>query len=725
MSREYRDIQKRATDGSTFLVGVGKADITGPVAEVPLVGMGNSSQIGTGLRQRIFARTFIFADPANATNTWIYTVLDNQSGDTAIRHGIVQGLASLGEEYSQYGQHNVAITGTHSHSGPGGWHNYLLVQISTLGFNQQSYEAIVEGTLLSITRAHESLSLSKITVASTEIVDGNINRSGYSYLANPAFERDQYEYDTDKTMTLLVIDRISDNKTTGVLSFYSVHGTSNYNNNTLVTGDNKGVAAYLFERSVSSDARFADGFVAGFSQSSVGDTSPNVLGAFCEDTGLPCRFEDSTCNGKTELCQGRGPYFQENDNGAKSCFEIGRRQYVAAADLYNQMALGTALNATQITGSASVASFHTYNQMSGFQFTSPFNGSTLSTCYSALGYPFAGGTSDGPGAFDFTQNNTNPEIKNPFWRAVSGIVHKPSPQQVQCQAPKNIFLDLGLNTFPYAWAPDIVDVQGLRIGQLIIIVSPSEVTTMSGRRWKGAVSQAAQKLLSLSDPIVVLGSPANSYSHYVTTEEEYNVQRYEGASTIFGPNQLAAYVNLSLTYLPYLDTATQVVTLPPLPAGPSPPINTNNSLSFIPGVVYDNPPTGYSFGDVLYSSPTNETYSPGDSITVAFVGANPRNDLRLEDTYAAVEMKTDSGDWIQVRDDTDWNLKYEWVRTNTVVGSSEVTLTWHIEDPYYLTGWSQPLRSGTYRLHYYGNSKNILGAITFFEGVGPVFEVDV
>jgi neutral ceramidase len=618
----------------------------------------------------------------------------------------------------------VAITVTHSHSGPGGWHNFLLVQISTLGFNQQSYDAIVEGTLLSIKRAHEGLTESKITAANTEILDGNINRSGYSYLANPASERAQYKYDTDKTMTLLKIDRVSDKKTIGVLTFYSVHGTSNYNNNTLVTGDNKGVAAYLFERSVSNDTRFSDGFVAGFSQSSVGDSSPNVLGAFCEDTGLPCRFTDSTCNGKSELCQGRGPYFQENDNGAKSCFEIGKRQYAATADLYNQMALGTALNATQITGSEAVTSFHTYNQMSGFQFTSPFNGSELSTCYSALGSSFAGGTSDGPGAFDFTQNITNPETKNPFWRAVSDIIHKPSPEQIKCQAPKKILFDLGLNTFPYAWAPDIVDVQGLRIGQLIIIVSPSEVTTMSGRRWKASVYQAAQKELSISDPIVVLGSPANSYSHYVTTEEEYNIQRYEGASTLFGPNELAAYVNLSLTYLPYLNTAINFGSLPPLSAEPSPPINTNHSLSFIPDVVYDNPPVGYSFGDVL-SFPASKTFSPGDSVTVAFVGANPRNNLRLENTYAAVERKSDSGDWVQVRDDSDWNLKYEWVRTDSVAGTSKVILTWQIEDPYYLTGWSLPLQRGTYRFHYYGDYKTLLGSIVSFEGIGPDFEVDL
>lgn len=48
-------------------------------------------------------------------------------------------------------------------------------------------------------------------------------------------------------------------------------------------------------------------FVSAFCQSNCGDVSPNVLGAFCIDTGLPCEFNHSTCNGKNELCYGRGP----------------------------------------------------------------------------------------------------------------------------------------------------------------------------------------------------------------------------------------------------------------------------------------------------------------------------------------------------------------------------------------------------------------------------------
>ena len=48
-------------------------------------------------------------------------------------------------------------------------------------------------------------------------------------------------------------------------------------------------------------------FVSAFCQSNCGDVSPNVLGAFCIDTGLPCDFNHSTCGGKNELCYSKGP----------------------------------------------------------------------------------------------------------------------------------------------------------------------------------------------------------------------------------------------------------------------------------------------------------------------------------------------------------------------------------------------------------------------------------
>ncbi|RMZ78875.1 hypothetical protein DV738_g3564, partial [Chaetothyriales sp. CBS 135597] len=695
-----------------YLLGVGKADITGPVVELNLMGYADPSQIGTGLRQRIYCRAFIIADPTDPSSRILYLVLDTQSGDTAVRYGILEGLKTLGTDYALYTKDNVAVTGTHSHSGPAAWLNYLLPQITSKGFDKQSYQAIVKGSLVAIQRAHESITPGYLSFGNSTLLDANINRSPYAYLANPQAEQEKYEHDVDKTFELVLFRRASDNLPLGMLSWFPVHGTSLYENNTLVAGDNKGVAAYLMEKDMQA---LNPSFVAGFSQANVGDTSPNTLGPVCQDTGLPCAFEDSTCGGKTELCRGRGPFFAAIDSGTKSCFEIGRLQYEAARGLITS-------NSLQRLTPGTVSSFHFYQDMDGFAFTSPFNQSELlSTCSAALGYSFAGGTTDGPGAFDFTQgiNDTDPDapaLDNPLWQLARAFLHQPSSEQVKCQAPKPILLDVGSVDEPYAWTPNIVDIQLLRVGQLVFIIAAGEATTMSGRRWKEAVASASRSLDGLEDPIVVLGGPANTYAHYIATAEEFSVQRYEGASTLYGRNTLAAYVNLTVSHIAYLGNKDQVGSLPPLDPGPQPPINVNSSLSLITGVVLDLPTLFHQFGDCLESPDSSTTHRAGELVGSKFVGANPRNNLRLEGTYAAVEKYNPaSGVWTQVLDDSDWYLTFQWTRTSTLLATSEVTIEWEIQPG---------TETGLYRMHYYGDWKAIDGSITAFEGLSNSFNVD-
>jgi len=82
---------------------------------------------------------------------------------------------------------------------------------------------------------------------------------------------------------------------------------SRYANNTKVTGDHKGVSSYLFEKAMQRDSTAATNFVAAFSQGNMGDVTPNVLGAWCDDgSGQQCSFDKSTCNGDASVCHGRG-----------------------------------------------------------------------------------------------------------------------------------------------------------------------------------------------------------------------------------------------------------------------------------------------------------------------------------------------------------------------------------------------------------------------------------
>lgn len=739
-----------------YLLGVGKADITGPVAEINFMGYADPAQLGSGVRQRLYSRAFIVGDLVKHHERVVYLVLDTQSGDTAIRQGILDGVSALGPEYSIYGQQNIAVTGTHSHSGPGAWLNYLLPQVSSRGFNKASYEAIVSGGVESIRKAHESLAPGTLSFGNVRVEDANTNRSPYAYLANPSEERARYDDNVDKDLTLLKFRRSEDAKDIGILTWFPVHGTSMLGNNTLVTGDNKGVAAKLFEQYAAELTSSSSDFVAGFSQANVGDTSPNIEGAYCEsgpDAGQQCNFETSLCGGKNGPCHGRGPHWGLDDAGTASTFEIGRRQYLGARSLFELMQTSTAAS-NSLRGT--VRSLHVFVDFANRTFTLS-NGSTARTCPAALGYSFAAGTTDGPGAFDFKQNNSGVGDANPFWASIRNQLHEPGPDQIDCHGAKPILLDVGETLKPYMWTPNIVDVQLLRIGALIVIVSPGEATTMAGRRWKEALASTALKELKDLEhnnadavtPMVVLGGPANSYTHYIATPEEYDIQRYEGASTLYGKHTLDAYIGLTKEFLPYL-SASSVTSkdastppsrdgLPGLSPGPQPPIHTNVSLSFISPVVYDGSPFFHKFGDVLEDVEATYTLSHEavSTVSATFVGAHPRNDLRLGQTFAAVEhYDQPTGAWTTIRDDSDWSLVFEWRRTNSVTGTSAVKISWELGWEIGVWGRRDVSQSqsddtyrsveqlkGLYRLRYRGDSKSIGGKITAFEGVSGQFRI--
>ncbi|KAI0077234.1 Neutral/alkaline nonlysosomal ceramidase [Panus rudis PR-1116 ss-1] len=684
-----------------YILGLGIADITGPVVETNMMGYASLAQTDTGLHMRQRSRAWIVADASNSSNRIVFINADIAMGDTGIRRSIVQQLSS--EFPGVYSNENIALVSTHQHSGVGGYLENLLPQITSLGHVKQTADAIVAGTVLAVKRAHASLKPGKLSLGNTTVLDANRNRSPSAYLANPAEERARYQYDQDKELTLLRFDDTSGNAR-GFLSFFAVHGTSIYENNTLISGDNKGMAAYLYESLVEPNAMPGNNtFVAGFTQSNVGDTSPNTEGAFCESPGQPwdgqpCEFEHSTCGNRTEDCHGRGPGFRISDFESNRI--IAQRQVDGAKTLMSQ-------SLAPVSGP--VKWVHTYMNMS-FRSFKLSNGSTAQTCPPAMGFSFAGGTTDGPGAFDFIQGDNSSTPQNPFWEIVKGAVTPlPNPEQVACQQPKPILLNTGFAHTPYNWSPDTVDIQMLRVGQLVMLIMPGELTTMAGRRMREAIRAS---LISSGvvgkDAYVVIAGPANTYAHYVTTREEYAIQRYEGASTIFGPFTLESYIDKYSSLVSFL--APNATGSPP--SDPAPPDLSGKAISLQTAVIQDNPTFGKKFGDILGDVRTSSPYHAGETVVAQFVGANPRNNLRLEGTFLSVDRLV-NGQWKAVKSDSHPSTRYEWNRTNTVLGFSTVNISWYVP-------FSIP---GTYRLTYFGDAKPLIGNINSFTGHSSNFTI--
>nr|GMD64395.1 neutral ceramidase-like [Ipomoea batatas] len=740
---------------SKYLIGLGSYDITGPAADVNMMGYANSEQTVAGVHFRLRSRAFIVAEPQG--NRILFVNLDACMASQIVT---IKVLERLKERYGDlYTEKNVAISGIHTHAGPGGYLQYVVYIVTSLGFVRQSFDALVDGIEQSIIEAHENLRPGSIFVNKGELLDAGVNRSPSAYLNNPSAERNKYKYDVDKEMTLLkFVD--DDWGPVGSFNWFATHGTSMSRTNSLISGDNKGAAARFMEdwfsqnstetevsnvtktiklprrisniipihekhhellelaasfqsssgklatrltsvaRRVRSALRLADKprFVSAFCQTNCGDVSPNVLGAFCTDTGLPCDFNTSTCNGKNELCYGRGPGYPDEFESTRI---IGERQFKKAVELFNSAS-------EQLKGKIDYR--HTYLNFSNLEVTIPKEGGgteVVKTCPAAMGFAFAAGTTDGPGAFDFTQGD---DQGNAFWRAVRDLLKTPGKEQEECQQPKPILLDTGEMKLPYDWAPSILPIQILRVGQLVILSVPGEFTTMAGRRLRDAVKTVLTSAASEfnSNVHVVIAGLTNTYSQYVTTHEEYEIQRYEGASTLYGPHTLSAYIQ------EFKKLAKATVTGQSVEAGPNPPDLLDKQLSFLTPVVVDTTPLGTSFGDVVTDVPKNSTVKRGDLVTVVFQSACPRNDLMTEGTFALVEILQGKDTWLPAYDDDDFCLRFIWSRPAKLSPRSEATIEWRIPSS---------ATPGVYRIRHFGAAKSLLGSIKHFTGTSSAFVV--
>ncbi|CAG4949494.1 unnamed protein product [Colias eurytheme] len=294
---------------------------------------------------------------------------------------------------------------------------------------------------------------------------------------------------------------------------------------------------------------------------------------------------------------------------------------------------------------------------------------------------------------------------NPLLDLISGIVAKPTAEDVECHAPKPILLATGRANFPIPWHPHTISISLIMLGNFAIAGVPGEPTTMAGRRIKEVVGSVMEDRGYRGR--VVVGGLTNEYIHYVTTFEEYQIQRYEAASVIYGPNTLDIFLN---KFREFTAVAIEGGNVPP---GPEPLDSRDNTISLILPVVMDTAPFGTNFGDVLEQPPG--TVSPGDVVSASFVAANPRNDLLQESSHAAVE-RLELGHWVLVASDADWNTKFKWKRESTILGTSTATFEWEIPQT------SSPSNL-PHRIVYRGTARSVSGRLRSFQGATRNFTI--
>uniref|UniRef100_H0Z3T5 Neutral ceramidase n=1 Tax=Taeniopygia guttata TaxID=59729 RepID=H0Z3T5_TAEGU len=607
-----------------------------------------------------------------------------------------QVLKRLRSKYGElYRRDNVILSGTHTHSGPGGYFQYTLFWITSKGLVQPALSSIVNGIVKSIDIAHENMKRGRLFINRGTVENSQINRSPFSYLANPESERNRYSSNTDKEMVLLkMVDE--DGHELGLISWFAVHPVSMNNSNHLVNSDNVGYASYLFEQEKNKGMLPGEGsFVAAFASSNLGDVSPNTRGPFCANTGESCDNPQSSCPvGGAAMCMAKGP----GNDMFESTRIIGQNIYLKAKELYEKAS-------QEVTGALSSA--HQWVNMSNVAVE--LNAThTVKTCKPALGHSFAAGTIDGVGAFNFTQGSVEGD---PFWDQIRDqLLGEPSNETKACHKPKPILFNTGEMSRPHPWHPDIVDVQIAAIGSLAILAVPGEFTTMSGRRLREAVKSEFDSHGTPGMNVVIAGL-CNVYTHYITTYEEYQVQRYEAASTIYGPHTLSAYIQL------YRGLAKAINATQELSPGPEPPLFNVTSVTLLPSLGTESAPAKKTFGDVLEEvrqeyQEVGTCLSLSVCLTLLVLFQTQHNFLTVE-RYSNI-----SSSWRVVLNDASWDTRWVFYWSKGSRGQSNVSIEWHIP------AGTEP---GVYRLRYFGHYKkrlSFLRVITVpFEGSSSAFHI--
>lgn len=523
-----------------YLVGWDKQEIQIQPKGYAMFGYGMWSHRAFEKRTALYVRSFTILDEKQ--NLLIFCCLDLGCITAAMRQKTQQLLQEkLGE---QFNENQFVLTATHTHSGPGGCAYEALYNMPTPGFVPEHLDAIVLAVVSSVENALSRQAETEIAICQQSFNTATPvawNRSLDAYNQNPEVEpRSEHETHLALNREMQLIGFYRQGSLQAFISFFGVHATCLGNSLNAHDGDNKGYAAQDAE--VLLKQQGIENPVAIFAQATAGDVSPH--------------FHGPHQNKIRQQIKGEKEYEYAKKNGC----------------LQSQLAF-TAFENKTVKVKGNVDAVFCYVDLSNIEIPAEFAQGEMDarTSIPCHGTAFAAGTPvDGKGVSAFVVKAMN-VVANRYKYKKLKDVNAPDylfyKNLFASQGAKHIFIEAGskkifgrdIGTLPSGTdplasemnrqvkagaiiesplVPSIVPLQIIKIGQLALICCPGEITTISGQR----LLQTVRKCLSEKHEIsnVWLCSYCNDYMGYITTNEEYQQQAYEGGHTLFGQWTLAA-----------------------------------------------------------------------------------------------------------------------------------------------------------------------------------------
>lgn len=486
-----------------------RVDIT-PPAGLSLWGHGPESRVATGRMTRLWCQVFVIVGAATASDDGDGVALvtcDMAWPSLLVQRQIARRVAWRSEQADvavPFGADRIWIMVTHTHAGMGHlwpWKNYSGPLSARLrGFDIDAVNFIAERVGDAIFDAHQSSLFEARLAWGTALAYGighnrslaafDHNRRRPASLLDDALDPDTWrplapaERATDPRLSMLRVDRVTSDGTVpaGALAIFGVHPAVVANDNDLYHGDLFGFAVDHAQTRLGGE----DGtdIVIGIANGIEGDVAPSKhLAAPRESRRLGV--------------------------------ELGDRIAALHGDLEESMASDDA-------GRIAVKAAYRDLYLPGAET------SQGRLCrHPMLGAAAGGGAEDNPTRLRIILQN------NPGVRRRPDRGHPCHDEKLGVQAP---ILDFEPGTHFPAYVPIAI----ARIGDGILATVPAEVTTVTGLRIRDAIIGA---LALEPDDVVAIAGLTGGYIQYVATEDEYPLQLYEGASTLYGPSSSALLVD--------------------------------------------------------------------------------------------------------------------------------------------------------------------------------------
>lgn len=525
-----------------YLVGWDKQEIQIEPKGLAMFGYGQWTHRAYEKRTSLFARSISIQD--GQTAPLIFCCLDLGCITSAMRSRSVDLLQQhLGEHFRP---ERLVLVATHTHSGPGGCAYEVLYNVPTPGFVPEHLDAVVQAIVDSSLNALHTAEATEIktgTAAFSNETPVAWNRSIRAYNRNldTAFvAEDQTHLALNREMQVLGFYR--QQQLCALISFFGVHATCLGNTLQAHDGDNKGYAARFAEQQLLRQGVVKP--VCIFAQATAGDVSPHFHGKDQVKIRKQIKGEDEYA------------YAEQN----------GRYQTEMA---FEALQVVHSLSAAQPRVDAVLE----YIDLSNIAISEEFaaghhNARTSIPCHGAA---FLAGTPvDGVGApaplvkmmnglshlFRKRKLNSSDEEERQYYQA---LYQSQGPKHIIIESGRHRVLGMALDKLPAfldpligelkrqtqagavqhsPMVPSVIPVQLINIGGLILICSPGEFTTTSGRR---VMQTVAKSLQGLDVSQIWFASYCNDYMGYVTTFEEYQQQAYEGGHTLYGQWTLSAF----------------------------------------------------------------------------------------------------------------------------------------------------------------------------------------